>query len=121
MTTKKTTAKEKADAIHATLNSMIESTEKFIAHIDDDILWMSTKRHLIDAFWSAYWLKGTNQKKPVSMIDGLKDKALTDATSKFRDAIRSVFEFTGECNDVDLLEFEEMRKCLIDLKNCLKK
>ena len=121
MTTKKKTAKEKTDYIHTKINAMIENTEKFIAHVDDDILWMSTKRHLNDAFWGAYWLKETNQKTPTSMIDELKDKPLSNATSKFRDAILSVFEFTGECNDVDLFEFEEMRKRLIDLKNCLSK
>lgn len=121
MTTKKTTAKEKTDYIHTKINAMIESTEKFIAHIDDDILWMSTKRHLSDAFWGAYWLVETDQKTPTPMINGLKDKALSNATSKFRDAILRVYEFTGECNDVDLFEFEEMRKCLIDLKNCLSK
>ena len=100
------------------INEMMESLEKFIRDIDDNTFWFSTKMNLSDASSTAHFLSVYNNGKEIT---SLGDSELVEKTKLLCQSIESVWSFTAECNDLDLMEYRELERHFYSLKNTLAK
>ena len=100
------------------INGMMDSLAKFMSDIDDNTFCFSTKMHLCDASSTAHFLAVYNNYKEIT---SLGDSDLVEKTRLLCQSIEAVWSFTGECNDLDLMEYRELERHFYSLKNTLAK
>ena len=97
----------------ARVDSILASLDEFVSDVNQNVLWMSTKKHLSDAATDAWALVTHQDGKELS---ALGDRELMESIATLADSVEIVNQFTQECHDVDLMDYREMERQLIAVK-----